>query len=252
MTPASFRNWWACGFTGNPQQAWLARDAAGAAGSYLLELPDRDKARTASSCCASRPAGGRAGLIDVRRILTVGPDLPGRLTRLQAQAAAAAGGYTLISWRGPVPAEHLTAVAAVVSAISDAPRDDAIEPGSWDADRVRQIGEWTAEYGLQQFSVAARHDSSGELAALSQALLEPGTPGWAFQQITAVSRPHRGHRLGLLVKTALHQRLLAADPAIRQVMTVNAAANEHMIAINELMGYRAASRFQSWELDLAG
>jgi GNAT superfamily N-acetyltransferase len=295
MTPAAFRNWWACGFTGNPQQTWMARDAAGPAGCYLLELPDRDNTRTgflvpfvppaqrrrgigtallahasdqarqagrrmlagdalagSAGDAFARAAGGRAGLTEVRRILPVGPDLPGRLTRLRAQAEAAAGGYTVIGWRGPVPAEHLTAVAAVVSAISDAPRDEAIEPGSWDADRVRQIGEWTAEAGLKQFSVAARHDSSGELAALSQALLEPGTPDWAFQQITAVARPHRGHRLGLLVKTALHQQLLAADPAIRQVMTTNAAANEHMIAINELMGYRPGSRFQSWELDLAG
>lgn len=295
MSRASFSNWWAYGFTGNPQQTWLARDADGAAGCYLLELPSRDNRGTAFFLPAvpparrrrgigaallahasgqarqdgrtllaghalagspgdafAREAGGRAGLTDVRRLLRVGADLPGRLARLRAQAESAAAGYTVVSWRGPVPAEHLEPVAAVVSAISDAPRDEVIEPGRWDAGRVKLIGEWTAEHGLRQFSVAARQASSGELAALSQAVLDPGTPGWAFQQITVVARQHRGRRLGLLVKTALHQVLLAADPGIRQVMTVNGEGNEHMIAINELMGYRVAGRIHGWELGLAG
>jgi GNAT superfamily N-acetyltransferase len=292
-SPASLRFWWTNSSAGQRQQAWLAADAAGPAGCYLLELPESDNAGTgflmlavppdrrrhgigsallahasgqarqagrtllAGNALAGSPgdafaaaAGGQAGLIDVRRILAVDGELPGRLARLRAQAESAAAGYTLVEWRGPVPAEHREGVAAVMSAMSDAPRDDTIEPERWDAERVRQQGDSLDRHGMQEFSAAARLTSSGELAGLSQAVLDPGAPGWAFQAVTAVARPHRGHRLGLLVKTALHQRVLAADPSVSRFTTVNAAANEHMIAINEAMGYRADRSFHSWELTL--
>lgn len=292
-SPASLRYWWTNSSGGQRQQAWLAADAAGPAGCYLLELPERDNVGTgflllavpparrrrgigsallahasgqarqagrtllAGTALADSPgdafaaaAGGQAGLIDGRRILAVEPELPGRLARLRAQAESAAAGYTLLEWRGPVPAEHREGVAAVMSAMSDAPRDDAIEPDRWDAERVRQEGDGLARHGMQLFSAAARLTSSGELAALSQAVLDPAAPGWAFQAVTAVARQHRGHRLGLLVKTALYQRLLAADPSVSRFTTVNAEANEHMIAINEAMGYRAERSYHSWELAL--
>ena len=51
-------------------------------------------------------------------------------------------------------------------------------------------------------------------------------------------RPHRGHRLGLLVKTAMLDLLATAEPEIEQILTGNAAANEHMIAVNEQLGYK--------------
>jgi GNAT superfamily N-acetyltransferase len=294
MSLEAFSNWWADGFTGNPQQTWLATAASGPVGCYLLELPDRDnttlgsflpvvapalrrrgigtallahcgeQARQAgrkllaSQALAGSPgeafaraAGGHPGLTDVRRILAADAGLGTRLAALRAQAEAAAAGYALISWSGPVPGEHLEQVARVVSALSDAPHDDTVEAGSWDAARIRENGERTAAHGLRQYSVAARRADSGEIAALSQALLEPATPGWAFQQITVVARQDRGHRLGLLVKVALHQWLLRIDPGIRHVMTWNGEANEHMVAINELMGYRAGGRSLAWTLPVA-
>ena len=58
----------------------------------------------------------------------------------------------------------------------------------------------------------ARHDASGELAALSEVIVEPADPGWGHQAITAVTRKHRGHRLGLLVKVAMMDWLATAEP----------------------------------------
>jgi RimJ/RimL family protein N-acetyltransferase len=65
-------------------------------------------------------------------------------------------------------------------------------------------------------------------------------PDWGNQGNTAVARPHRGHRLGLLVKAALMQWLADAEPGVRKVVTFNAAANSHMIAINEELGYEVS------------
>jgi hypothetical protein len=45
-------------------------------------------------------------------------------------------------------------------------------------------------------------------------------------------------RLGLLVKTAMLEWLAEADPAIEQIETANASANEHMIAVNDAIGFK--------------
>ena len=52
-----------------------------------------------------------------------------------------------------------------------------------------------------------------------------------------MTRPHRGHRLGLLLKTAMLEGLVAAEPQVDQIASGNAAANAHMIAVNEQLGY---------------
>jgi hypothetical protein len=84
---------------------------------------------------------------------------------------------------------------------------------------------------------------------LTQVTIDPaGAPGWAYQMLTAVTRPHRGYRLGLLIKVAMLEWLATAEPDLRQVMTFNAAVNEHMIAVNELLGHRVSDYFQSLEL----
>jgi hypothetical protein len=53
-----------------------------------------------------------------------------------------------------------------------------------------------------------------------------------------VTRPHRGHRLGLLVKTAMLQWLAQAEPRLERIATGNVASNSHMIAVNEDLGHQ--------------
>ena len=89
-----------------------------------------------------------------------------------------------------------------------------------------------------------------ELAALTQLCTDDGTPGWAFQQITAVAKEHRGHRLGLLVKAANLQQLTGDDPGARRILTGNAGANKYMIAINEMLGFRVSDQYREWSLDI--
>ena len=98
----------------------------------------------------------------------------------------------------------------------------------------------------------AGYDESGDLAALSQVTTELQLPSLAFQGLTAVDRPHRGHRLGLLVKAALYQWLAASEPGLREVSTWNSDTNTHMIAINERLGFEVNGRFQSWALSIPG
>jgi hypothetical protein len=46
--------------------------------------------------------------------------------------------------------------------------------------------------------------------------------------------------LGLLVKTAMLELLAQAEPQLKVIMTGNARANDHMIAVNEQLGYEVA------------
>jgi hypothetical protein len=196
--------------------------------------------------------GARSGITDVIRMLTIGDDMPARLARLRSAAEPLAAGYSLLSWLGVTPAEHLSHVVAVETAMADAPRNDGMKPSVWTAERVQESEETMLKLGLTLYSVAARHDATGEPAALTQVCTEADTPGWAFHQMTAVRPEHRGHRLGLLVKIAMLDLLSVHQPAVRHIQTDNAGSNAHMVAINEQLGFMIVGTSRDWELDLAG
>ena len=187
----------------------------------------------------ARALGARLDLEEVRRIQYLREIPPGTIDSLRATAEKAAAGYSLVSWEGPIPDNYCAPMAEVFNAFNDAPHGENDEPEIWDAERVRERTGSAQRAGLLRgHSVAAIADATGELAAFSEVFVDPEHPRWGFQGLTAVVRPHRGHRLGLLVKTAMLDLLAAAEPQIEQVATGNAATNEHMIAVNEQLGYK--------------
>jgi len=122
--------------------------------------------------------------------------------------------------------------------MNDAPRDEGWEEDVWDAQRVRERADGILRLtDVRGYSVAALHDATGEMAALTEVEIDPEIPGWGFQGLTAVTRPHRGYRLGLLTKAAMLQWLAEAEPKVDRIVTGNAASNKHMIAVNETLGY---------------
>jgi len=186
----------------------------------------------------ARAVGAKPGLVEVQRVLDLGTLEKGKLSRLRGPAERAAAGYSLMSWAGPVPEEFTGQMAMLYNAMGDAPRDPEIAPEQWDAQRVRErVSDLSPHYGLRNYTVAARHDDTGDLAALSEMAVDPADPGWGFQMNTVVTRKHRGHRLGLLVKIAMMEWLATTEPQLERITTWNAEVNEHMIAINEAMGY---------------
>jgi GNAT superfamily N-acetyltransferase len=196
--------------------------------------------------------GATLGIKAARRILDVGPDLHDRLPGLRAQAEPHAAGYSLRRWIGPTPDDLVADACALNSALADAPHSDSYEPASWDADRLRAAEQQSVFRGTHDYSVGAVQDSTGEMAALTQVIVDPaGRPGWAYQQLTAVTREHRGHRLGMLVKVANLEWLADAEPQIRHIVTYNAAPNQHMIAVNDQLGHRVSDYFETYELPVA-
>jgi GNAT superfamily N-acetyltransferase/RimJ/RimL family protein N-acetyltransferase len=200
----------------------------------------------------ARTTGAKPGLVDIRRTQYLGKLPAGELARLRGPAEQAAADYSLLSWTGPVPEEVLDQIARLYAAMADAPHDAGVESAAWDAQRIRErVNALYPVYGTRQYSVAARHDASGEMAALSQVAVDPATPEWGFQMLTAVTREHRGHRLGLLVKIAMLELLATEEPQLEQIETFNAEANPHMIAVNEALGYAVVGPpMNGWLLDV--
>ena len=186
----------------------------------------------------ARAAGAEPGLVDIQRVLDLAALEQGKLARLRGPAERAAAGYSLVSWIGPVPEEFIERMAAIYNAMGDAPR----EPGtrtegsgtpSASATRVKPA----PRFGMRDYAVAARHDDTGELAGLTEMTVDPDDPGWGYQLGTAVTREHRGHRLGLLLKVAMLELLATTEPGLERISTWNAGSNKHMIAVNDALGY---------------
>jgi GNAT superfamily N-acetyltransferase len=217
------------------------------AGRQRLASEARDGSCGAAFAAA---AGATSGIVEAIRRLDIDSGLPGRLASLRAAADQRAAGYSLVSWIGASPADTLADQALLSAAMADAPRDDGVEPEAWDAGRIRNLEQVCLGSGQRFYSAAARHDKAGRVVAITQVFTDPGTPDWAFQMITAVLPEHRGHRLGLLVKAEMLALLMAREPAVRHVVTGNADSNQHMIAINEQLGFTVSAVYRNWELDL--
>jgi GNAT superfamily N-acetyltransferase len=165
------------------------------------------------------------------------------LEKLYDEAGIAAADYELLRIVGPTPDELIDAVVVMTAAINDAPTDDLeIEDEVFTAERVR--GYEAAIVGKKQraYHLVARHRETGELAGHTIVTVELERPTLGHQHDTSVVRAHRGHRLGLLLKSAMLLWLAEAEPQLETVETWNAESNDHMIAVNEQLGYRVLAR----------
>jgi GNAT superfamily N-acetyltransferase len=155
-------------------------------------------------------------------------------------ARPASADYVIERWPVPAPEDQLAALAELASTINDAPTEDmTIEDEVFDADRVRAYETATAGRGERMYRLVARHRTTSELAGHTVVVVAAVRPDVAHQHDTAVVAAHRGHRLGLLLKAAMLDVLAEHEPAVAEISTWNAHSNEHMIGVNELMGYRA-------------
>ena len=171
-------------------------------------------------------------------------ELPvGRMQSLYDGAAEAAADYELVRISGRTPPEMVEAMVELVSAINDAPTDDLdIEDEVFSPERLEAYEDATLAKGARMYRLVARHRETGALGGHTVVEVEGERPERAHQQDTAVARAHRGHRLGLLLKAGMLLWLAEVEPRVLTVDTWNAESNDHMIAVNEALGYRVMGR----------
>jgi GNAT superfamily N-acetyltransferase len=158
-------------------------------------------------------------------------------------AATQAADYEVVRRLGATPEEELEALAEMTAAINDAPTDDLdIEDEVFPAERVRNYESAQLARGYRFHRVFARHRETGQLAGHTVVVVDGERPHLAEQHDTSVVRAHRGHRLGLLLKADLLLWLHETQPQVDSIDTWNAESNDHMIEVNEKLGYRIMGR----------
>jgi GNAT superfamily N-acetyltransferase len=198
-------------------------------------------------------AGARPVTSDVRRLLRISELDEAHLSRLREDADAHSADYSLIQWEGPAPTEILDDLVVLHSRMTiDAPLEELDwEPEQWTQDRYREREQRVVASGQVCLSTAARHDPSGQIVALTDLGMTVAPTTIGFQWATIVLPPHRGHRLGMLVKIANLDFLRTRRPDVQMLNTWNAAINDHMVSINEDIGFRAVERWREWQLELS-
>lgn len=183
-----------------------------------------------------------------RRSLLETPVDPEVLGGFEAEALAHADGYRLHRWDSTVPDEWLDAFALLETRMStDAPTGGLdFREDPWDAARVRRMVDRQVELGREYVITAAEHVATGELAAMTMLAWFPEQVS-AEQWDTIVLAPHRGHRLGMLVKAANLRHLAELRPGNLRVYTWNAEENDHMLGINVALGFRPAGGAATWQ-----
>ncbi len=174
--------------------------------------------------------------------------------RLRADAALAAGvDYAVLCWTDRTPPEWLADLAVLRTRMTtDAPSAGLEEPEDvWTAARVAEEEEAAAGSPRSTFTAVVLHRRTGRLVAFTELSVPRETSRAVVQEDTLVLREHRGHRLGLLLKTANLQRLDRERPGHPSVLTFNAEENRHMLQVNEAIGFRSIGQEGAWRRSVA-
>lgn len=220
-------------------------------GMSVTTLPG-EPARDEAGSAFATTLGAKSALVDVRRRLDVTTLDQTHLDRLLAAAWTRAAGYSLVRWIGATPEEHLNDIAYLDGRLTqDAPLGDLEwEAAKVDGARIRAVEAALVARGRRSYHSALRHDTTGRVVAWTTIDFGATSPWHAFQQITIVDPDHRGHRLGTIAKIENLRYVQSHEPRLRVIDTWNAAVNDHMISINEAIGFRPADAWNNWQLTL--
>ncbi|WP_066296028.1 GNAT family N-acetyltransferase [Arthrobacter luteolus] len=225
---------------------------SGAGGSVLRPATGTGEIPADASARFARAAG--FVLEQVERISLLRLEEAADFAAQYAQASAAAGaGYALETWTGQCPDALVDDYAHLKQRMStDAPMGGLDwEEEAWDVERVRESEAAQAAAGVDLLCCAVRDLATNTLAGHTVLWVQQEQPPAAMQDDTLVLRAHRGHSLGMLLKTANLRRLQQERPQVRRVYTWNAEENTHMLRINEALGFRAAAWGGQWQRHLA-
>lgn len=166
------------------------------------------------------------------------------LDRLQAEAREHVGDYRIELWDDQVPERHLEGYGQLLQQLElDEPDEDVEhEAPEYTPVRIRSSERRRRERGTAAI-IAVAIAPDGTCVGNSEIHVQQsaGTT-FAWQENTLVMPEHRGHRLGLALKTATHRLLRDRAPHLRALVTFNSHVNPWMTEINEQLGYRVALR----------
>lgn len=156
-------------------------------------------------------------------------------------------GYDTVTFEY-VPEEYVDDVCWLWQRMADAPQGElGFEETQWTPERLRAGEELRRSAGRRGIVTAAREKATGTLVGFTGLYWNPLRPELVEQGDTIVLAEHRGHRLGWLIKATNIVELLRENPAAERISTWNATENNHMLAINETLGFAVESVAGVWQ-----
>lgn len=148
-------------------------------------------------------------------------------------------GYSIITWVDQADEKYLDDIAELFTQLEeDEPSEEADrEIERFDAQKVRKNKDRTYALGYSTLTAGAL-SPEGKLVGFSFFEWHRGEGStMVTQEETVVHRDQRGHKLGMAMKVATHERVVDYVPDAHHVLTWNAPTNHHLVAINETLGY---------------
>jgi GNAT superfamily N-acetyltransferase len=156
-----------------------------------------------------------------------------------AASAPVPDGYRVITFDTVCPDEHVASFGRLLGMLmSEVPLGELdLEASEWTPERIRAAEQRQVDTGRHvQTAMAIAPD--GSVAGVSDVRVDDSDPVHGQVGITIVDPAHRGRRLGLALKLATHDLVVATYPDLASVDTSNAEVNTWMNDVNEALGYR--------------
>jgi GNAT superfamily N-acetyltransferase len=158
-----------------------------------------------------------------------------RLREIELPEPRVPDGWSLATWLGRVPDEHLDALVRARLAMDDAPAPDGMDYPSWTAERQRASEESLRQRDREMRVTVVLRD--GEIGAFTELRVSRGST-LGFTDDTGTAAAYRGQGLARAVKVESLRRLREDHPEVDVVVTDNAEENAAMRHLNESVGFR--------------
>ena len=169
---------------------------------------------------------------------------------LAEMATGIGAGYHLGFCPGGPPDDLIDAYARAKAEVRDVD-DGELRPSSYDPQRLRDSLDTLHRRGMKPYIVLALHEQTGEVAGLTEVVVPAQHPTRADQYDTIVVQDHRGYGIDRAIKARMLLELRSAEPALTDVQTWNAQANEAMLKVNAELGYRPDREWCEYGADVA-
>jgi GNAT superfamily N-acetyltransferase len=200
--------------------------------TFLAEVgqPSHDP----SAGCAFASA---LGFEEVHRNDHVVLDLPIPAEQSSSLPGGAAG-YDVVTWGERTPDDLVEAYAVMLTQMGTDHPTGGVDhtPVVIDVERIREGERRTAE-AYTDVVAAARRTSDGVFGGYTLVHL-PHDRDYVVQDDTLVMPEHRGHGLGMALKSTVLRILASEHPERRLIHTWNAVDNAPMQRINRALGFR--------------
>jgi GNAT superfamily N-acetyltransferase len=172
--------------------------------------------------------------------------------RLGEMASGVSAGYRIEFFPGGPPEELYESYASAKYLAQSTVESNELDlrPSSHNANRLRASLRTLHMRGMKPYIVLGVHESSGEVAGLTEVVVAAQHPDRADQFDTVVVPEHRGYGIGRAIKARMLFELRSAVPKLRSVQTWNSFDAEGMLKVNSELGFHADREWREYQADV--